>query len=263
VAKAPARLRSAQGKAQQFRTVADTQVSDRPRRATANRVLTVLKALLNHAWREGKVESDDAWRRVAPFRQADAARLRYLTQAECLRLVNASDPEFRPLVQVALYTGCRYGELTRMAVADFNPDSGTVTVSESKSGKPRHVVLDAEGQTFFAGMTAGRPSEAPIFAKDDGSRWGRSHQARPLADACKWAKIEPAASFHILRHTYASHLVMKGAPLQVIARNLGHADTRMVERHYAHLAPDHVADAIRAATPAWGVLGKSKVINLQ
>ena len=50
----------------------------RRRRATANRVLTVLKAALNHAFREGKIASDDAWRRVRPFREADAPKIRYI-----------------------------------------------------------------------------------------------------------------------------------------------------------------------------------------
>jgi len=45
---------------------------------------------------------------------------------------------------------------------------------------------------------------------------------------------------------------MNGAPLMVVAKNLGHADTRMVEKHYGHLAPSFVADAIRAAAPSFG-----------
>ena len=46
---------------------------------------------------------------------------------------------------------------------------------------------------------------------------------------------------------------MNGAPLLVIAKNLGHSDTKMVERHYGHLAPSYIADAIRAAAPKFGV----------
>jgi hypothetical protein len=45
---------------------------------------------------------------------------------------------------------------------------------------------------------------------------------------------------------------MAGMPLMVVARNLGHADTRMVERHYGHLAPSFIADAIRASAPRFG-----------
>lgn len=88
------RLRTRKGEAQKYR---DIEVGDpeaqRQRRATANRVLTILKAALNRAWREGKIPSDTAWRRTEPFEEADAARMRYLTIEECRRLINASQGE--------------------------------------------------------------------------------------------------------------------------------------------------------------------------
>ena len=92
-----------------------------------------------------------------------------------------------------------------------------------------------------------------ILRKRDGDRWGRSNQFRPINEACERARIEPAANFHALRHTYASHAVMNGAPLLVIAKNLGHSDTRMVEKHYGHLADSYIADAIRKAAPRFGI----------
>src|SRR6185437_7378540 len=107
----------------------------------ANRVLTILKAALNHAWNAGQVATDDAWRRVKPFKGVEKARVRYLSTAECLRLVNACEAAFRNLVRAALLTGCRYSELTRLHVADFYADAGVVTVRNSKAGKPRHVIL--------------------------------------------------------------------------------------------------------------------------
>jgi integrase len=69
---------------------------------------------------------------------------------------------------------------------------------------------------------------------------------------CEAARVEPEANFHCLRHTYASHAIMNGAPLLVVAKNLGHSDTRMVEKHYGHLAASYIADAIRAAAPKFG-----------
>jgi integrase len=138
----------------------------RRRRASANRVLTYLRAALNHAWRNGMVPSDDAWRRVKPFKSVDAPVIRYLSDDEIPRLLNACAGAFRDLVHAALLTGCRYGELCRLKVADYNPD-----------------------------------------------------------------------------------VAMRAVPMAVIARQLGHADTRMTERHYAHLAPNYVADTIRASFP--------------
>jgi integrase len=235
----------------------------RKRRATANRVLTILKAALNHAWKAGHVASDDAWRRVKPFRAVDVARIRYLSADECVRVVNSSQPAFRNLVRGALLTGCRYSELSALRVADFNGDAGVVTVSTSKAGKSRHVVLSAEGQQLMTTLTAGRASDEAIFVRADGGVWGRSHQLRPMTETCTRAGIQPVVSFHVLRHTHASHLAMNGVPMGVVAEQLGHADTRMTEKHYAHLAPSYVADTIRAHFPRLGITGETAVTTMK
>jgi integrase len=256
LAKTAKRIRTKTGTAQRYgvQAGADDEEAVRRRRASTNRTLTILKAALNRAWRAGKIASDDAWRRLQPFKEADAARVRYLTIAEAQRLINASSIDFRLLVRAALATGARYGELARLRASDFNPDSGTLHVRTSKSGKGRHIVLAEEGVALFTAQAAGRTSNALLLPKDDGGEWKASHQARPMKQACKGARIEPDANFHCLRHTYASHSIMNGAPLLVIAKNLGHTDTRMVEQHYGHLAESFVADAIRAAAPKFGLL---------
>ena len=235
----------------------------RKRRATANRVLTVLKAALNHAWREGTVPTDEAWRRVSPFKGVDSPVIQYLSEDEVRRLVNACAADFRDLVRGALLTGCRYGELIGLRASDYNADAGTVTVRESKAGKVRHVVLTDEGRGVFAALKAGRAHDAPLFLRTDGKPWGASHQQRPLAEACARARISPAVSFHILRHSHGSALAMAGVPMGVIAAQLGHADTRMTEKHYAHLAPSYVADTIRAHFPTLGIGEDSGVVPLR
>ena len=258
-----ARARTRQGRKQNFRKVETGSDAIRKRRATANRILTVLKAALNHAWKAGHVASDDAWRRVKPFQAVETARVRYLSEAECVRLVNACEPAFRNLVRAALLTGCRYSELATMHVADFSADAGVVTVRESKAGKPRHVVLTNEGQRLFASLTAGKLGNDPIFMRRDGRTWDKSHQLRPMLEACHRAKIKPAVSFHVLRHTHGSTLAMRGVPMGVIAEQLGHADTRMTEKHYAHLAPSYVADTIRAHFPTLGIGDDESVVPLR
>jgi integrase len=263
MAAAPAQRR-AKGNKPQYRPEPTTDEEIRQRRASANRVLTMLKAALNHAYDEGHVANRDAWgRRLAPFEKVEVARVRYLTVAEAERLINACDPEFRALVRAGLETGCRYGELIRLEVCDFNSDASTLAVRQSKSGKPRHVMLTDEGAAFFRRHCAGRSGHELMFRHGDGSAWQRSEQARPMAEVCERARIKPAISFHILRHTWASHAVMNSVPLMVVGKNLGHADTRMVEKHYGHLAPSFIADAIRTGAPRYRVKDDKRVASLR
>jgi integrase len=222
----------------------DDDEAVRARRSTANRILTILKAALNHAYHEGRIASDEAWRKVKPFREVDTPVVRFLTAAECQRLINGCAKDLRALARGALLTGCRYGELTRLRAGDYNREARTVTVRLSKAGKPRHVVLNDEGRELFDVLTTGRSPRELIFRREDGGPWLASQQQRPLAEASARAKIEPPATFHTLRHSYASALAMRGVPMGVIAAQLGHSDTRMTEKHYAHLAPSYVADTI-------------------
>jgi integrase len=267
IARAAPQVRRKAGKAARFKEVAfDDPEVKRRRQATANRVLTVLKAALNHAFDNERANSNAAWaRKLKPFRGAGGVRLHYLSIAEAQRLLNACDPDFRLLVRAALETGARYSELTRLQVVDFNGDAGTVHIRRSKSGKERHVILTADGIEFFHSCTVGRSGDEIMFKNEsrvsrsrergdnaDPGDWRTAEQARPMNEAVKRAKIKPHISFHGLRHTWASISVMNGMPLLVVARNLGHKDTRMVETHYGHLAPSFVVDAVRAGAPRWG-----------
>jgi integrase len=253
LAKQPARIRSGIGKDQNFRKhSAEDRESVRRRRATANRLLTVLKAALNRAWRDERISDDKAWRRVKPFENVDAARVRYLSIQEADRLIKASAPDFRQLVLAALHTGARYGELTRLRCEDYNADIGRIAIRTSKSGKPRYVVLTDEGCAYFARICAGRPA-GELMLKYRGHReWRASEQGRAIAATCKRAQLAPV-NFHALRHTWASHAVMNGVPLLLVAKNLGHADTRMVEKHYGHLDESYLEQTIRRSAPRFSV----------
>lgn len=261
MAKTPARLRTREGLKQQYGSL-DSEDAKRARKVSANRTLSVLKAALNRAWREGKVASNAEWSRVSPFENVNAARIRYLKIDEAKRLLNGCDPDFRLLVQAALETGARLGELVALQVHDLNPDTGALAIRQSKSGKSRHVVLTEEGAAFFKQLCTGRPGSATMLVRADGKPWGRGHQLPLMSDACKRGKVTPAINFHGLRHTWASLAVMGGMPLMVVAKNLGHRDTRMVELHYGHLAPSYVADAVRAHAPRFGFRPDKKIAAL-
>jgi integrase len=118
---------------------------------------------------------------------------------KCLRTRNS-------LVRAALVTGCRYRELTRMRACDFNVQAGTISVLLPKAGKARHVALNDEGQWLFASRAEGRAAGDLIFRRADGGAWGPSHQQRPLDEASKATKLNPSATFHILRHSMRARL---------------------------------------------------------
>ena len=255
LAKTGPRLRTRAGEKQKHRELANDEEARRSRRASANRTWTTLRAALNHAFHTDKVDSDKAWRKVKPFKSVEKARVRYLSLAEAKRLIKGADKEFRPLVHAALLTGGRYGQIAQLTVNDFNADAGTLRMRTRKgegSERIHHVHLTSEGVQFFVSACAGRSGSHLIFTKDNGSIWSKSHQTRPIQEASARAKISPPVNFHVTRHTWASHAVMNGVPLLVVAKNLGHSDTRMVEKHYGHLAPSYIADAIRAGAPRFG-----------
>jgi integrase len=262
IAETPARVRTPKGEEQRHRQFSGDEEAIRHRKSTANRVLSILKAALNRAYEDDRITSDVIWTRVKPFEKAASVRTRYLEIAEATRLMNACEPEFRLLVQAALQTGCRYGELARLKVEDFKRDSGTLAIRISKTSKSRHVVLTEEGIAFFSQITAGRAKSETMLRRSNGEPWTKSLQSLPMARACQCANIDPPISFHGLRHTYASLSVMAGVPLLVLAKNLGHRDSKMIEMHYGHLAATYVTEAIRAGAPRFGIVADSNVRRL-
>ena len=126
---------------------------------------------------------------------------------------------------------------------------------DSKSGKPRTIFLNDEGAQLFERLTAGRTGTEHVFLRADGAPWGNHQQVRRMRDVCKRAKIVPRVVFHQIRHSYAALYLMGGGGLADLAKQLGHADTRMVERHYGHLADRWRADQARKFAPSLGTTG--------
>ncbi|MEE7448659.1 integrase [Methylobacterium radiotolerans] len=247
---APKRLRTGRHAAKA--NTRDVDVSDpealRRRRDTANRTLTLLKAALNWAFQHQLVESDRAWRLLKPFRDAGAARVRFLDAAEQRRLLNTAQGALRDLIAAALMTGARFGELAALTVRDFDSANGTAFIERSKNGRARHIPLTAGGAALFERLAIGRDPRAPLLRGETGEAWKPAQYQRAFKAALHRAKLE-SITLHELRHSYASAMVRNGAPLIVVAEALGHSGTRMAEKHYAHLAPSFVADTIRRTAP--------------
>jgi integrase len=229
----------------------DDREKMRRAQATANRSWSILRAALNQAYASGKVSSDNAWRRIKPFRNVDRPRTRFLSVEEAKRMLNALPPDFRRLARGALFTGLRLGELLALRVMDIA--DGQVHVRHSKSGRPRSVPLSDEGLQFFDQVAAGLAGDESVFKRDDGAAWIRMDASRYMARASEIAKIKPRATFHDLRRSYASLLINRGTDAEIIRKLLGHADLRMTLRAYAHLLNRTVARVVRKKLPSFGL----------
>jgi hypothetical protein len=149
----------------------------RTRKATADRILTMLHPSLNRAFHADRVSSDTVWRKVKPFKRVDEAVMRYLSAAEAQRLVSAC-PRISGSWSRRLCLPAGYAGLARRKCGDFNPDSGTLAIRLS-NGRARHVVLTDEAKEF-EGWTSGRTTAAMISLRAGGDPCGHFASEAPL-----------------------------------------------------------------------------------
>ncbi|WP_447585856.1 tyrosine-type recombinase/integrase [Pseudoxanthomonas mexicana] len=249
------------GKVQPFDPADPEQL--RSRKSTANRNLTIVKAALNYAWTNDRLPADlpTWWVKVAPFELGDDPPPRMLERDEITRLLNAAAPELRELLTGALMTGGRRGELVALQTRDYSDDHGTVRLYQSKTGKTLLQPLTPEGEAFFQRVTAGKGPVDPIFTRADGRAWGRDDVTKPMAAAVEAAKLEDV-SFKTTRATYGKLLLIATKDIEMVARALGHSDSRITRKHYAQYLPNEVAKAV-AKMPRLGVFTGDNVSPLK
>ncbi|WP_342945632.1 site-specific integrase [Paraburkholderia ferrariae] len=190
------------------------------------------------------MEAREEANRDARHRTIAHRRMRKLTPPPSLRNVRYTD-HLQPLVVCALNSGLRKGELLALEWSDIDLDLRTIHVRRgtTKDDERRDVPVTDE---LFECFTAWRPLAHKTFV------FGNPETDAPLTDfGNAWEALLEAAEitgfrFHDCRHDYASRLVVAGVDLNRVRALLGHSDIKTVLR-YAHLAPDHLHDAINKA----------------
>jgi integrase len=141
------------------------------------------------------------------------------------------------------------GELVRLTVGQFQETR--LEVSAGKTGKSRFVSLTTQGVAVFKKLVKGRSPDAPMLPNAEMNSWSRMQIARAMRAAVAAAQLETSAQFYDLRRSYGSLLANAQANDATIAHALGHADTRMTRRHYAHLLDSVVAAELQAKLPTF------------
>lgn len=212
--------------------------------ASVNKRMSCLSHLFRKAKEQGKIENNPC-DGVGKLRE-DNRRLRYLTVEECNKLLAGCPSTLRQIVELALHTGMRKGEILQLKWEHVNLRQGYLEILEQKNGKYGTVPLGQRSVEILASIPRRLDSPYVFTGKIPGHPfWDLK---RRFEEAVKRASLE-GVTFHTLRHTAASHMVMNGIDLVTVKEILRHGSTQMTER-YAHLAPGHKQAAVN-------VLGKA------
>lgn len=209
--------------------------------AAVNREMALLSHMFTKAVEWGFLETSPFKKGKRLMFKENNHRLRFLTDTEIEALLKACSPHLRPIVEVALLTGMRRGELLGLKWEQVR--NGFIYLTETKGGKARQIPVNDRLAQIFRELRQKNQLKSPyVFCDAQGRRF---HEVkRSFASACKKAGLEDF-HFHDLRHTFASHLVMRGVSLKAVQELLGHADVRQTMR-YAHLSQAHLKEAVAA-----------------
>jgi len=156
-------------------------------------------------------------------------------------------PKLYTLIIMAMHSGARKGELTRLTWADVDFKVRRGFLSDTKADTPRRLLLT---QLVVDALHAIRPCPCPqdslVFC---GRNPFKPHDFRRAWERCREDAGLPDLHFHDLRHVAAAHLLKSGNSLHCVAQILGHKDTRMLSRVYGHLDDGHLQAAVDAS---WG-----------
>jgi len=244
--------------------------SDDVKNVTLNRDVAALRSALSWAVKHGYLAAHPLTGLDRLSQHDSEAKVRYLTPDEETRLMVALDareedlrakrdrfnkwradrghstyPDLRkmpfadhlkPMVLISLNTGVRRGELFGLEWRDIDFDRSVITVraATAKSGKQRHIPMNATVRTTLTGWRKQTTSTSLVFRSSTGGPFDNVNKAWKAV--LKEAGLHGAFRWHDQRHDFASKLVMRGVDLYVVKELLGHASIMMTEK-YAHLAP--------------------------
>jgi len=202
---------------------------------TVAREINTINAMLSHARNMGMNVPEMTLKRPT----VDDARLRWLDESQRDLLIGACDEQISGLVTFLFFTGCRLGEAFSMTWDDVVDERAFFRTRKGRSKKTRTRAVPLVAEALNA---IGERGDGLVFRTSTGTQWERTAFYKHFNPACYRAGIDDFRP-HDCRHTFASHLIQRGASLRAVADLLGHTSLSMVMR-YAHLAPSHLESTV-------------------
>lgn len=208
---------------------------------TVNRDIEILRKMFNLA-----IENE--WLNKNPCKYVKKLRVnnkieRYLTPEEEIRLLNACKGEYayiKPIIQFALNTGMRKGEILNLTWECVNFDSKKITLLETKNGKKRDVPINSVVLSVLNDMKKEQCCEYVFVNPVTQTKY--YDLKRVFGNVCKNAGVENFR-FHDLRHTAATRMVGSGVSITIAKDILGHSDIHTTMR-YAHAITEQSMNAV-------------------
>jgi len=216
-------------------------------KSSQNRNHTVLVAALNLAVTHRRVNPAMAeeWRAVKKHRNASNRRTLFLDLKQRRALLEACTGSLHDLVQAAMLTGSRPGELVRMKRSQFDARTATATF-KGKTGT-RTVPLSPAALVLFKRLGKGKLPGAPMFTRDDDGAWQHSDWDELLRNAADAAKLPKGVVLYTMRHSFITEALRGGMATLDVARLTG-TSLPMIQEHYGHLVAEAARERLAQVT---------------
>ncbi len=212
---------------------------------TINMELQVLKSIWFMAIKWGYANLNPL-RSVEFIRVMRKTEARFLTKQEIDKLLAASDEWQRPIFYAFLQTGMRLQELMTLEWSDVDFERRKIKIRVKEDWTPKtseREIPISDGLMDVLLKLKKNAIGTIVFHDGEGQKIQKNKLRKELMKVTKKAGFPDVTKIHTLRHTFASHLVMKGVDLATVKKLMGHSDidTTMI---YSHLAQDHLSDVV-------------------
>lgn len=218
-------------------------------RAPATRAQLVAAARTFYRWllREGTVDASPAEELASPRVGRRIPNLVSAPAAEGLVEADGLSDRDRALVELLYGSGIRVGEAEQLEWPDLDLADGMVRIRRGKGGKERRVPIGPPAVRALQALQAGGNGVGPVFLNERGQRMSQRSMRRAVKLAGQQAGLDGLHP-HALRHSFATHLLDRGADLRGIQELLGHSSLSTTQR-YAHVSTQSLLAVYRDAHP--------------